>query len=77
MGVWPTYGAIKIERGKISKKARGGAKAKGSLTVTPLSMNFGAPMQHGRGRILVDFVDFEGSWIQLRVTSGFYYCLRR
>ena len=31
MGVWPTYGAIKIERGKISKKARGGAKAKGSL----------------------------------------------
>ena len=43
---------------------------------TPVSMNFGAPMQRGRGRMWRDFVDFEGSEMQLRVTSALYYRLK-
>ena len=59
---------LKLNEAKFRKKPAEAQRPR--VHSTPVSMNFGAPMQHGRGRMSRDFVDFEGLYMLLRVTSA-------
>ena len=43
-------------------------RKKPGVHLTPVTTNFGAPMQRGCGRMRRDFVDFEGLFMLVRVT---------